>query len=144
MGVTARHRIATLALILVGGTIGTLARALLEGAAPAGADEVPWVTFGINVAGSFLLGLLLEFLARTGRDTGWRRAARLTLGTGVLGGFTTYSTFAVEVSQRLATAPLTGSAYALASVVLGAAAAALGYLAGHHLQGRPSGVEPAR
>jgi CrcB protein len=116
--------------------VGTLARAVLEDAAPAAADGVPWTTLGINVTGSFLLGLLLEVLTRTGLDTGWRRAARLTLGTGVLGGFTTYSTFAVEVSQRAGAAPhVIGPAYAVASVVLGAAAAALGYLAAHRIGG---------
>jgi CrcB protein len=137
--VNGRHRAGTLALILVGGTVGTLARAVLEDAAPAAPHGVPWMTVEINVTGSFLLGLLLEVLTRTGLDTGWRRAARLTLGTGVLGGFTTYSTFAVEVSQRLGPAPLTGAAYAVASVVFGVVAAALGYLAGHRL-GRWQGL----
>jgi CrcB protein len=142
--VNGRHRAVTLALILIGGTVGTLARAVLEGAAPAAADGVPWTTLWINVAGSFLLGLLLEVLARSGRDAGWRRAARLTLGTGVLGGCTTYSTLAVEVSQRLGAAPLVGAAYLVASVVLGAAAAAVGYFAGHRFRRRPHGLEPAR
>lgn len=145
MGVNERHRAGTLVLILVGGTLGTLARALLEDAAPAAPDGVPWTTFGINVTGSFLLGLLLEVLARTGPDAGWRRAARLTLGTGVLGGFTTYSTFAVEVSQRAGSgAHLAAPAYAVGTVVLGAAAAALGYLAAHRFGGRVRRVGTSR
>jgi CrcB protein len=143
--VKGRPRAGTLVLILVGGTVGTLARAVLEDAAPAASDGVPWMTLGINVTGSFLLGLLLEVLTRTGSDTGWRRATRLTLGTGVLGGFTTYSTFAVEVSQRASTAPhLTGPAYAVVSVVLGAAAAALGYLAAHRIRSGGRRVETRR
>jgi CrcB protein len=106
---------------------------------------MPWTTLTINVAGSLLLGALLEALARTGADEGWRRSARLTLGTGVLGGFTTYSTFAVETVQRLTPAAhFVGLAYAVASVVLGASAAAIGYLLARRIGRRPQGQEPRR
>ncbi|WP_374968305.1 fluoride efflux transporter FluC [Terrabacter sp. BE26] len=117
-----------LALIFVGGVLGTAARAALETASPAAPAGIPWATLAINVVGSLLLGALLELLARTGPDIGWRRGARLTLGTGVLGGFTTYSTFAVETVQRMTPDALfIGLAYAFGSIVLGVAAAALGY-----------------
>ena len=123
-----------LALIFAGGTLGTWVRAVLENAAPAEPNGIPWTTLAINVTGSLLLGVLLESLARTGPDSGWRRGARLTLGTGVLGGFTTYSTFTVETVQRLTPeSHFIGLAYALGSVVLGAAAAAAGYLAGRRM-----------
>lgn len=117
-----------LALIFVGGTLGTAARAALEDAAPAAPAGIPWATLLINVAGSLLLGALLEVLARTGPDTGWRRGTRLTVGTGVLGGFTTYSTFAVETVQRMSPRSYAVAlAYALGSIVLGVCAAAAGY-----------------
>lgn len=128
-------------VIFVGGGLGTLARAVLEDAAPARPGAVPWTTLAINVVGSLLLGLLLETLARTGPDEGWRRTARLGLGTGVLGGFTTYSTFAVETVGRLAPQTLlVGIAYAVGSVVSGVAAAAVGYRLAHGL--RRSTPEP--
>lgn len=128
-----------LALIFVGGTLGTALRAALESASPAQPAGIPWATLAINVAGSLLLGVLLEVLARSGPDTGWRRAARLTLGTGVLGGFTTYSTFAVESVQRLSPdAYVVGLAYAVGSIALGVGAAAAGYTGARRLAGRRS------
>ena len=127
-----------LALIFVGGALGTGARAALAEVAPAAPAGIPWTTLAINVTGSLLLGLLLETLARTGADRGWRRSARLTLGTGVLGGFTTYSTLAVETVQRLTTGSIVvGLVYALGSVVLGVSAAAAGYLCARRLALRP-------
>lgn len=146
-GARAPHRHpGLLALIFVGGTLGTGARAALENASPAEPGGIPWATLLINVAGSLLLGALLETLTRTGPDTGWRRGARLTVGTGVLGGFTTYSTFAVETVQRLPSdAYAVGLVYSVASVVLGVAAAALGYVCARRLTGRRSRpAEPRR
>ena len=96
---------------------------MLERAVPAQAGDWPWATFGINLSGAFMLGILLQTLALGGPDTGWRRAARLGLGTGVLGGFTTYSTFAVETIRSPAAIAIT---YAVATVLLGGLAAAAG------------------
>lgn len=114
-------------LVALGGAVGTTARALLEQAFAPVPGSWPWTTFWINLAGSFVLGALLETLLRSGPDAGWRRGVRLGCGTGVLGGFTTYSTFAVEV-ERLASGghAALGAAYALGSVVLGVAAAVVG------------------
>ena len=117
-------------LVAAGGTVGVLARALLGQAFPTAPDGWPWVTLGINLAGSFALGVLMAVLQR-GPDVGRRRAVRLAVGTGVLGGFTTYSTFAVEVVGLLADGLLAaGVAYALLSVTVGVAAAAAGLLLG--------------
>lgn len=135
-----------LALIFLGGSLGTAARAALENAAPAAPTGIPWATLLINVAGSLLLGALLEVLARTGHDTGWRRSTRLTVGTGVLGGFTTYSTFAVETVQRLSPETYAVAvAYALGSVLLGGCAAAAGYWCARRLTtSRSRPAEPRR
>lgn len=112
------------ALVAVGGVLGVLLRALLT--SPAAPGAWPWATFAVNVAGSLLLGALLAVLQR-GPDVGRRRAVRLAAGTGVLGGFTTYSTFALEVEQLLSSGhAATGVAYALVSVVLGVVAAGVG------------------
>ena len=124
--VSRREHLRLVTLVLVGGTLGTALRAWLEGAfaPPTG---WPWATFGINLVGSFVLGLLLERLVRGGPDDGWRRSVRLGCGTGILGGFTTYSTFVLEV-ERLASDGETAVAvaYPLVSVVLGVALAVAG------------------
>ena len=120
-------RPATLALVAVGGAVGTTVRWSLETANPAASGGWPWTTFWINVTGALLLAALLETLAVLGPDDGWRRAARLGLGTGVLGGYTTYSTFVVETASlgrddRF----LTAFAYDVASLSLGFLAALAG------------------
>lgn len=58
-------------------------------------------TFAINIVGAFLLGLLLEGLARLGPDIRRRQRVRLLVGTGMLGSFTTYSTLAVDTDLFL-------------------------------------------
>ncbi len=116
-----------LPLIMLGGATGTAARASLEVLFPPSPGGIPWITFAINLTGSFVLGLLLEALSRTGPDRGALRAARLTLGTGFLGGFTTYSTFMVETADRLRSGHGgLAVAYLIVSVVACLAAAALG------------------
>lgn len=128
MGVTPDRDPRILALIVVGGAAGTAGRAWLETAYAPPSGTWPWITFGINLGGALLLGLLLELLARTGDDRGWRRLARLGLGTGMLGGFTTYSTFAVETAALLRDGlPWLAVGYGAGSVLGGVAAAWLGF-----------------
>jgi len=118
---------ARLGLILAGGGLGTLVRWALESAYGSGPANWPWATFLINLSGSLALGALLEALAGSGPDTGWRQAVRLGVGTGVLGGYTTYSTFAVEAVQLAATGQAwLALGYALGSVTAGLACAAAG------------------
>ncbi|MFV0427949.1 MAG: fluoride efflux transporter FluC, partial [Arachnia sp.] len=118
---------AWLGLILLGGMAGTAARAAL-GAAFA-APGFPWATLGINLSGALILGVILELLSATGPDQGWRRAVRLGVGTGLLGGYTTYATFAVETMTMLDDgAWIAAISYALGSVILGFLAAVLGII----------------
>ena len=138
-----REHLLLVALVLVGGALGTSARAALEHAL-ARPTGWPWVTFAINVVGSFALGLLLGHLAGRGADEGWRRAVRLGCGTGVLGGFTTYSTFVLEV-HRLADdgEALVALAYPMLSVVAGVTAAVVGLVLAdraHHRARRAPGA----
>lgn len=87
----------------------------------------PWHTFIVNVTGSFLLGLLLSLSVEHG---GWDRFT-IFLGIGVLGGFTTFSTFSFE-SLRLLEEGMLGAGVAnmALSVVVGVAAAAAGIALG--------------
>lgn len=128
----ARRGYAPLSLLFViwcGGTVGAGIRVWLEGAFAAGPTSWPWVTMWINLGGSFLLGLLQESLLRTGADGGWRRKARMGLGTGLLGGFTTYSAFVIEIDTLARDgAAWLGLAYAVGSVVMGLACALGGIL----------------
>ncbi len=106
-------------LIFFGGGTGAVARFSIGRwfASPSG---FPWHTFGINIAGSFLLGALVVFC----KDRpGWL----LLLGAGFCGGFTTFSAFSVE-TLRMLEAEEYGSAggYVLGSVVAGVAGAWLG------------------
>jgi CrcB protein len=117
---------AGVALVFVGGVLGTGARY--------GVDEAigPWglwaaATFCVNVVGALLLGVLIEGLARRGPDIGGRLRARLLLGTGFLGAFTTYSALAVETDQLLRDGyAWVGVAYAAGSVLVGFVASTLG------------------
>ena len=88
--------------------------------------QVPLATLGINVVGAFLLGVLLELLARHGSDDRRSRRIRLGLGTGGLGGFTTYSALATETVTLGAVHPVLASAYGLGTLIIGAAASAAG------------------
>nr|WP_275588436.1 CrcB family protein [Microlunatus panaciterrae] len=124
------HRLRTLGAVAVGGALGTATRYLATGALATGPlGDVPqlWATLPINVLGALLLGVLLEELAGRGPDHGRRRALRLLLGTGFLGGFTTYSTLAVDTDQLLHRG-LAGAAvgYGLGTLLLGAVASMAG------------------
>ena len=113
-------------LVFLGGSLGTAARYLLTLSVPPVAG-VPLITFLINVTGAFVLGWLLKALALRGQDEGTRRAVRLFVGTGILGGYTTYSSLAVDTDGLIAAQSVGLSIlYAAATIVVGAAASVAG------------------
>lgn len=114
------------ALVALGGSLGTLSRyGIAEGLS---SDRLfPMATFLVNITGSFALGALLAVLLLRGEDDGRLRQARLLLGTGFLGGYTTYSALAVETDTLLRGDHVAlGIAYAVGSVVAGLIAALAG------------------
>lgn len=127
-------------LVAAGGVLGAAARDALEQAVPASAAAVPAATLTANLAGALLLGLLMEALARSGADVGWRRRARLLAGTGFIGAFTTYSTFAVESDQLLRHHhPAVAVLYVAVTFAGGLIAVAVGILVASRLSGRRPG-----
>jgi CrcB protein len=123
----------TLAYVMVGGAIGVLGRAAIVD--PAGDEIVPWVTLGINAAGSLLLGIVVGWLDDRHPRT------RAFLGTGVLGGFTTYSAFAVQTALWIST-PWLAIGLAGASLAAGIAGAIVGLFIGRRIADRPGEIEP--
>jgi CrcB protein len=105
-----------LAVISVGGILGSEARYALASAIPRHSGAFPWATLLTNVLGSVLIGALMVVVLEVLRPT---RLLRPFLGVGILGGFTTFSTFGVE-NVRLVKEHAAGTAvlYVLASVLL--------------------------
>lgn len=104
---------ADLAAIAVGGGIGSVARYLLSAAFPAGLG-FPWAILTVNVSGCFCLGFLMVYLLEV-----WppRRFLRPFLAVGLLGGYTTFSTYAGGVMTLLTSHAATlADAYALSSI----------------------------
>lgn len=117
-----------------GGIIGTLLRVAVTDAVPSGApDGVPWGTLTVNVSGTFVLAFLLMWWSRSGDPmTRTTHSLHTTIGRGVLGSFTTYSAFAVEVVTGAEVAPAVALGYGVGSVAAGLGAA----WAGARLVGR--------
>lgn len=85
-----------LVLVAAGGAAGASLRHLVNvGALRLLGMSFPWGTLAVNLAGSFLMGVLIEWLARR---FGTSSELRLFLATGFLGGFTTFSAFSLDVA----------------------------------------------
>ncbi len=110
-------------LVAAGGAIGAVSRYQLGWIVTGwtGPDSrFPWPTFVANVAGSLAMGLLVGWLARY--ETGAENA-RLLLGVGLLGGFTTFSAFSLEMVLLIQRGSIgLAGVYAAASVVAAVAA----------------------
>lgn len=117
-----------LLLVAFGGGAGAVLRYLLSvgfGRVPAGGW--PWPTFTANLAGGLAMGLLAGWITLRGAEEGER--ARLLLGVGLLGGFTTFSAFSLETLMMVERRAWGQAAlYAGLSVVMSTAAVFLGML----------------
>lgn len=110
----------TLLAVGLGGAVGSLLRWFVEVLLPAASGTVPWGTLVVNVLGSAALGAVVVVLD-SGVGSGVGRAF---LTTGLLGGFTTFSTYAVQVAL-LGDVPAVALAYLVATPLLCVAAAGL-------------------
>ena len=118
----------TLAAVFFGGALGTVARYLLEAHHQTGSGGFPWVTLLVNLTGSLAIGLLVPLTEHAAPRTPLLRPLVLV---GFLGGWTTYSTLAVEATLLGKNGDLaTCLAYLVATVAGGLALVVLGHAAG--------------
>jgi fluoride exporter len=118
--------------VALGGAIGALlryqtGRGLTHWLGAQAVTTFPWATLTVNVIGSLLMGVLAGFLARHGQGgEQWR----LFIGVGVLGGFTTFSSFSLEMMLLIERGqPLQALTYVLISVLAGLSALYIGLIA---------------
>lgn len=113
------------ALVFLGAGLGANARYWLGRHVAASPAGFPWATLLINVSGSLLLGLLAGGLLGRPVPVVWK----LLFGVGVLGGYTTFSTFSVETLEMIQQRQFGSAAgYVLLSVLGGLLAATLGFV----------------
>ncbi|HEX3002732.1 MAG TPA: fluoride efflux transporter CrcB [Angustibacter sp.] len=100
-----------------GGAVGAAARWGVSQAVPTSPGQFPWATLGVNVSGCLALGVLMVFVVDV-----WppRRYVRPFLGVGVLGGYTTFSTYVLEARSLVVDgAPGLAALYLLGSLLAG-------------------------
>ena len=103
-------------LVMSGGAIGAALRYGLSRALPVNLGGWPWPTFAANLLGGLAMGMLAAWLVR---GNGAAEPLRLFLGVGVLGGFTTFSAFSLEMAQMVQRGQgMMAAAYAVVSVIL--------------------------
>jgi len=118
----------TLAVIALGGMVGASARYGVARWLPTDPGRFPWATFWTNLSGSFLLGLLLVLVIERLPPT---RYLRPFVATGILGAFTTMSTYEVETALLLKDGhAATALLYGVGSLAAGLALAAAGIRVG--------------
>ncbi len=122
----------TCLLITLGGAIGTLARYLISVAALPISQSLPWGTIGINILGSFIIGLFGTLTLANGRFP-VSEEARLFVMVGLCGGFTTFSSFSLQTLDLLRNGAIVRAfVNIIVSVVLCVCAVAVGHLIAAH------------
>jgi CrcB protein len=120
--------------VCLGGAIGTGARYLLsEWAVATLGTAFPWGTFLVNAIGSFLVAIVVYAGVEASAIS---PTMRLALGTGVMGGFTTYSTFSFETMRFLESgSPALAGLYVAATVLVCLGACMAGWAAARAMFG---------
>ncbi len=128
-----RHRF-VLPAIAAGGMVGASARYAAGRVWPTSGHDLPWTVLGVNAVGCLLIGALMVAVVEVG---GTHPLLRPFVGVGVLGGFTTFSTYAVDVVSLVdAGHPGRALAYAALTLVMALAAVAAGVAAGRVVAAR--------
>jgi CrcB protein len=122
-----RRHLRVLAAVAAGGALGACARYEAALLWPTDRAGFPWTTLGVNAVGCLVIGVFLVMVTEVFTAP---PLLRPFFGTGVLGGFTTFSTYCVDI-ERLVRADRAGIAlvYLAATVVVALAAARIGMIA---------------
>lgn len=129
------------ALVFAGGALGSFLRWAFT--VDTGIEGSLWPLLVVNLVGAFALGILVGYLPLVSDTTasgrsGRRERLRLTFGTGLLGGFTSYSAFAAATVQD-AGGPLGPIVYVVGTIVLGLLLGKAGLWCGERTTGEPAG-----
>jgi CrcB protein len=121
-------------VVAAGGVLGSLARYAVGLALPHVSGAFAWSTFLVNVTGSLAMGVLVVWVLTMERPHPWLRPF---LGVGVLGGWTTFSSYALDTHAMVQAGhgPV-ATAYLVGSLVVGLVAVGLGVTLGERLFGR--------
>ncbi len=126
--VPSHWRLDVFAAVAAGGALGSVARFGISELMPAGPGQFPTATLIVNLTGSFVLGLVLVLLTERLPPS---RYARAFLAVGVVGSFTTFSSFVVTAAQLASQHHIsTAAMYFVASVLGGLPVAQLGIVCG--------------
>ena len=126
--------------VIVGGAIGTFARYAISVAAIPNSRDLPWGTIGINILGSFIIGLFGTLTLAQGRFP-VSENMRLFVMIGLCGGFTTFSSFSLQTLDLMRSgAMFRAGLNIVASVVLCVAAVAIGHFMAAQINGHAAQV----